>query len=159
MYKQVEFTREALYQMVWERPVLVLAKEIGVSEVALAKACRKAGVPLPTRGHWAIIKAGRTIKTPALPAPKPGQPETVVFTVMENPPPKPTKVEIPAGPRIAMPTELIRPHRLVAELKAAAKDRKEDKGVIPFNYHKHLRVRTSVAQLERALILMDTLIK
>lgn len=159
MYKQVEFTREALYQMVWERPVLVLAKEIGVSDVALAKACRKAGIPLPNRGHWAIIKAGRTVKTPALPKPKPGQPEAVVFTVMENPPPKPAKVEIPLGPLIEIPTELIKPHRLVAELKAAAKNREEDKGVIPLNYQKYLRVRTSAAQLDRALILMDTLIK
>lgn len=159
MYKQIEFTREALYQMVWERPVLVLAKEIGVSDVALAKACRKAGIPLPNRGHWAIIKAGRTIKTPALPASKQGQPETVVFTVMENPPPKPPKIEAPGGPLIEIPGELINPNRLVAELKAAAKGQKEDKGVIPLNYQKVLRVRTSAAQLERALILMDTLIK
>lgn len=159
MYKQVEFTREALHQMVWERPVLVLAKEIGVSDVALAKACRKAGIPLPKRGHWAIIKAGRAIKMPALPAPKSDQPTSVVFAVMESPPPKPAKVELPAGPLIIMPTELIKPHRLVAELKAATKDRKEDKGVIPLNYEKFLRVRTSAAQLERALILMDTLIK
>lgn len=159
MYKQVEFTREALYQKVWERPVLVLAREIGVSDVALAKACRKAGVPLPARGHWARIKVGRTITTPALPAPKPGQSETVVFTVMDSPPPKPVKVEAPPGPRIEIPTELIKPHRLVAELNAAAKGRQEDKGVIPFNYHEHLRVRTSVAQLQRALILMDTLVK
>ncbi len=29
MYKQVELTRKALYLRVWERTVLVLAKEIG----------------------------------------------------------------------------------------------------------------------------------
>ncbi|SOO05641.1 hypothetical protein XFF7767_460031 [Xanthomonas citri pv. fuscans] len=62
MYKQVKFTREELYEMVWERPVLVLAKEIGVSDVALSKACRKAGIPLPNRGHWAIVRTGRTVK-------------------------------------------------------------------------------------------------
>ncbi len=159
MYKQVEFTREALYQMVWERPVLVLAKEIGVSDVALAKACRKAGIPLPNRGHWAIVKAGRTIKTPALPGPKSGQLETVVFTVMENPPPKVPKPDPPAGPTIEIPTELIKPHRLVAELKAAAKGAREDKGVLALNYEKVLRVRTSASQLQRASILLDTLFK
>lgn len=159
MYKQIEFTREDLYKMVWERPVLIIAKEIGVSDVAVAKACRKAGIPLPNRGHWAIVKAGRTVKVPPLPKPKLDQPGSVWFTVLENPPPKPPKVEVPAGPLIDVPTELVKPHRLVAELKAAAKDRGEDKGVIPLNYQKFLRVRTSAAQLERALILMDTLIK
>lgn len=159
MYKQVEFTREDLYKMVWERPVLVIAKEIGVSDVAVAKACRKAGIPLPSRGHWAVVKSGRTVKTPPLPKPKPDQPDSVWFTVLENPPSKLPKVEIPNGPLIEIPTELVKPHRLVAELKAAAKDRKEDKGVIPLNYQKFLRVRTSAAQLDRALILMDTLVK
>lgn len=159
MYKQIEFTREDLYKMVWERPVLVIAKEIGVSDVAVAKACRKAGIPLPNRGHWAIVKSGRAVKTPPLPNPKPDQLNSVWFTVLENPPPKPPKIEVPAGPLIDIPTGLVKPHRLVAELKAAAKGQKEYKGVIPLNYQKFLRVRTSAAQLERALILMDTLIK
>ncbi|MET3008355.1 hypothetical protein ABXT00_03135 [Stenotrophomonas koreensis] len=159
MYKQIEFTREDLYKMVWERPVLVIAKEIGVSDVAVAKACRKAEIPLPNRGHWAIVKAGRAVNPPPLPKPKPDQPDSVWFTVLENPLPKLPKVEISVGPLIKVPTELVKPHRLVAELKAAANGQKEDKGVIPLNYHKFLRVRTSTAQLERALILMDTLIK
>lgn len=161
MYKQIEFTREDLYKMVWERPVLIIAKETGVSDVAVAKACRKAGIPLPSRGHWAIVRSGRAVTAPPLPKPKPDQPDSVWFTVLENPPPKPPKVEIPAGPLIEIPTELVKPHRLVAELKSATKGTKEEKGVIPLNheYQKVLRVRTSVAQLERALILMDVLIK
>lgn len=159
MYKQIEFTREDLYKMVWERPVLVIAKEIGVSDVTVAKACRKAGIPLPSRGHWAIVKAGRTVKMAPLPKAKSGQPESVLFTVLENPPPKPPRLDIPAGPLIEIPAELVKPHRLVAEFKAAAKGQREDKGSIPLNYHKFLRVKTSAAQLERALILMDTLIK
>jgi hypothetical protein len=159
MYKQIEFTREDIYKMVWERPVLMIAKEIGVSDVAVAKACRKAGIPLPTRGHWAIVKSGRTVKVPPLPKPTPDQPHSIWFTVLENPPPKLPKAQIPTGPLIQIPTELLKPHRLVAELKAAAKGQKEDKGVIPLNYRKFLHVRTSAAQLDRALILMDTLIK
>jgi hypothetical protein len=39
MYKQVEFTREALHRMVWERPVLVIAREIAVSDVAFRTEC------------------------------------------------------------------------------------------------------------------------
>lgn len=159
MYKEIKFTREQIYRKVWEQPVLVIAKEIGVSDVALAKACRKAGVPLPNRGHWAILKSGRTIKAPLLPALRQDQADSICFTVLENPLPKQPKVEIPAGPLIEIPPELIRPHRLIAELKSATKDGVEYKGVLPLNYQKFLRVRTSSAQLQRALILMDTLIK
>lgn len=121
MYKQVEFTREALYRMVWERPVLVIAREIGVSDVALAKACRKAGIPLPNRGHWAIVKTGRVIKIPPLPTPAADQSPLVYFTVLENPPPKAPKVATFVGPPIEIPAELTKPHRLVNDLKAAAK--------------------------------------
>ncbi|RDI98949.1 hypothetical protein DVT68_10665 [Dyella solisilvae] len=48
---------------------------------------------------------------------------------------------------------------MVAELKAAAVDADEDKGVLVLNYKKVLRVRTSSTHLRRALILMNTLIK
>lgn len=58
MYKQVAFSREELYQMVWARPVLTIAKEIGVSDVALAWACRRTGIPLPGRGYWAATPSG-----------------------------------------------------------------------------------------------------
>ncbi|RYG98469.1 MAG: hypothetical protein EON58_07055, partial [Alphaproteobacteria bacterium] len=59
MYKQVEFTREDLHAKVWALPLLVIAREIGVSDVALGKACRKAKIPLPGRGYWAAMKAGK----------------------------------------------------------------------------------------------------
>lgn len=159
MYKLKVFPREELYRLVWKHPVLHVAKEIGVSDVAVAKACRKAGIPLPTRGHWAMVSAGKTVKTPPLPKARAGQSDSVSFSILENPPPKASKADLPTGPLIEIPTELVKPHRLVAELKTAAKGQQEDKGVIALNYHKFLRVRTSVAQLKRALILMDTLIK
>lgn len=49
MYVEKTFTPQQLFKMVWERPVLIIAKEIGVSDVGLSKACRKAGITLPTR--------------------------------------------------------------------------------------------------------------
>lgn len=62
------------------------------------------------------------------------------------------------GP-IAVPAQLMRPHRLVAELQVAAKGAQEDKGVLALNYSKVLRVRTSSQCLARALKLINTLIK
>ena len=47
-----EFTsydRDVLYEQVWAEPVRDLAKRYGVSDAALAKACRRLSVPLPDR--------------------------------------------------------------------------------------------------------------
>ena len=158
MYKEIEFTREQLYKRIWEQPVLVIAREIGVSDVTLAKSCRKAGIPLPVLGHWAKVKAGKAMRVPPLPQATSDQFAMMRFSVLVAPPAKPPKIEVQAPP-IEVPEALLKPHGLVAELKAATKGKKEDKGVIPLNYHKFLRVRTSIAQLPRALILMDVLIK
>jgi hypothetical protein len=58
-------SRRDLYALVWSEPVLKLAEQFGVSDVAVAKACRRYEIPLPGRGHWARIAAGEKIpKTP-----------------------------------------------------------------------------------------------
>src|SRR5690554_3451437 len=54
-------TREELYGRVWERPIRVLAQEFGISDVALAKTCRRAEVPVPGRGYWAKKAAGKPV--------------------------------------------------------------------------------------------------
>lgn len=40
--------RQQLYDLVWSEPMQRLGKQIGISDVAIAKACRKAGMH-PTR--------------------------------------------------------------------------------------------------------------
>jgi integrase len=48
------FRREALYELVWTAPVMEIARRLGVSDVALAKLCRKAAIPIPKRGYWLV---------------------------------------------------------------------------------------------------------
>jgi len=63
-----QYDREELYQKAWERPLLKVAMEYGVSSVALGKACRKLSVPVPGRGHWAKLAHGKQgLKKPPLP--------------------------------------------------------------------------------------------
>ena len=40
-----ERSREELYELVWSKPMTAVAAELGVSDVALAKRCRKLFVP------------------------------------------------------------------------------------------------------------------
>jgi hypothetical protein len=46
-----EFARKELYDLVWSQPMRTVAASVGISDVALAKHCKKANIPVPTRGH------------------------------------------------------------------------------------------------------------
>ena len=43
---------KSLNALVWSKPLIHAAKEIGVSDVALRKRCVKLGIKLPPQGHW-----------------------------------------------------------------------------------------------------------
>lgn len=61
-----KLNREELYEKVWATPGSKLSEELGVSDVAIAKRCRKLNVPRPPRGYWAKIEAGKRSKRPPL---------------------------------------------------------------------------------------------
>jgi integrase len=62
--------RDVLYRLVWEAPVSEVAVRFSISDVGLAKACRRANIPLPARGYWAKTEAGKFIpRIPLPPAP------------------------------------------------------------------------------------------
>ena len=45
-------TDAKLAKLVWQKPMIHLAKDIGVSDVAVRKHCVKAGIELPPTGPW-----------------------------------------------------------------------------------------------------------
>ena len=45
--------KPVLEKLVWEKPLIHAAADIGVSDVALKKHCVKLGIELPSPGHWA----------------------------------------------------------------------------------------------------------
>jgi AcrR family transcriptional regulator len=61
-------SRRVLYRLVWTRPVASVARELGMSGAGLAKLCGRLGVPVPARGHWARVRAGRAEPPPPLPS-------------------------------------------------------------------------------------------
>ena len=61
-------SREELFALVWERPATEVARELGISDVALGKLCRWLQVPKPPRGYWARVASGKTPRRPPLPA-------------------------------------------------------------------------------------------
>jgi hypothetical protein len=71
------FTRQQLYELVWTGPVTTLAKSLAVSDVGLAKACRRGDIPLPPRGYWARLAAGQRMTRTPLPPRAPGASDRV----------------------------------------------------------------------------------
>src|SRR5580704_15065238 len=59
--------RDALYEEVWSTPMKTLAQKYGISDVGLAKVCRKLTIPLPGRGYWARKQAGQKVTQAPLP--------------------------------------------------------------------------------------------
>lgn len=64
---KMKYDRGKLYREVWTKPVTDVAKQYGVSNVALSKTCRSLKIPLPYRGYWAEVRAGKKVSIPALP--------------------------------------------------------------------------------------------
>lgn len=61
-------TREELYDLVWSKPMTHIAKEFGMSDVAVRKHCRKMDIPTPPVGYWMKLQFGKKVGRPRLPS-------------------------------------------------------------------------------------------
>jgi hypothetical protein len=110
------FTRQELYDLVWSEPMTKLKARFGISDVAVAKICRRNDIPIPNRGYWAKLQAEKQTFKPKLPQRRLGMPETV--TIGENrhrgwhTKEQILEMDIPPPPEFAEP---------VAELRARVK--------------------------------------
>jgi integrase len=84
--REYYFRREDLFKLVWTAPIAVIAVRIGVSNVGLAKACRKAQIPLPGRGHWTRVSTGQSLSPPEL-SPTGGEIPDLICIAGSNDPP------------------------------------------------------------------------
>lgn len=142
------FRRQQLYDLVWSEPLTLLAHRFGMSDVALAKICKRHDIPLPGRGHWAKLKAGKTPSRFPLPPRALGAKETISIghsdwnereeedraLMMADVPPPPDFTE-PFADLVARVTKLVgrvppsrnlkSPHRTIAKLLADDAERLE----------------------------------
>ena len=164
---EVVYRRERLYEEVWDEPAEKVAKQYGVSGVALAKTCRKLDVPLPSRGHWARIQAGQKIPVPPLP-PFAGKNE--IRTVIQVPRKDPLDADIDrilanetgqgvAAPSVQISKTLDSPHPIVRKAISAYRDGKVDEyGLLVRNLDAP-DLRVGLSSFDRALRIYDALFK
>lgn len=48
-----------LEELVWSKPTSQVAREFGISDVAIGKRCKAAGIPKPPPGFWRKVEAGQ----------------------------------------------------------------------------------------------------
>lgn len=85
--------RAELYERVWAVPISTLCQEYGLSDNGLRKVCRRLGVPVPERGYWAKLAAGKARERPKLPV-LAGKPVSETVTTRDE-----------AAPSLAMRSE------------------------------------------------------
>src|ERR1035437_1239107 len=54
-------SRDELYDLVWTKPIMRLAEIYDISDVGLAKTCRRLRVPRPPVGYWQRIAVGQKV--------------------------------------------------------------------------------------------------
>lgn len=159
------YDRNVLYEEVWAEPMRDVAKRYGVSDVALAKTCRRLGVPVPGRGYWAKLKAGKADPRPPLPELERGQPKRIVGHRWSEPSkPSPmagldAAVPIDVGGPVVVSDTLEDPHKLVAlSARYLAKAHPKD-GLVSAPRRSCLDVRVAPESFDRALRIFDALLK
>jgi hypothetical protein len=154
----IVLTRDELYKLVWTTPVVRLAKEFGLSDSGLAKACERLKVPRPGRGYWARRQHGRPARRVPLPKAEDVPPAITITPEPRNEVERPSKPDEPAV--IEVPEALTDPHRLVARTAdslRAAKPGKE--GLVAPRAKQTLDVRVAPERVDRAMRICDALIK
>lgn len=161
--------RQALYDQVWAQPMTKVAKEYGISNVALAKICKKLNVPCPWRGYWRRKETGKSVKP--LPLPPNSDPTKQVATIHRTIRPDAVvqmsedavlriNTEEAAEQKIEVPDRLTSPHHLLkVHLEEWRSAKVDDYGAIWAGDIRQLNIRVSPKSLARAVRIMDTIFK
>lgn len=176
---EITFTREEFYNKLWEMPTTKLAADLGCSDVMIGKVCKAFNIPKPYLGYWAQLAHGKKPKKTQLP--KDDDPHIQSLTFFKYPqnetkvnePPRETMYdqdiqELLARARslgpILVPEALRNPHTLVSEWKSKRATKLANEKLSwdlrpPVNRNPTLDIQVSDEQVNRALLIMDSLIK
>lgn len=167
--ERVTLSRQQLYEQVWTDSMLTLGARYGISDVGLAKICKRMKIPVPGRGYWAKRAAGQHLNrrplSPLPPSAKESMRE-VTLSATRRPtlsvaPATAAQAAFEASPenRIVVSDALRAPHPLVRRTADAVKPEKIA-GTSIFDWREQrLDIDVSRPHLGRALRIFDALLK
>ena len=161
--------REELYELVWSKPITKIAKDYAVSDSAIVKMCKKMEIPRPGLGYWTKVECGKKVKVTPLPklskkgadyhylrrqgyskgrADKSGQ---VLPEIAQ---------EATEQKRIIVADILENPHQITAQnIKRFGNAKRDEKGFLKPRAAKHFDLMVTEVGLDRALRIMDALLR
>ena len=160
----VTYRREQLYEEVWAEPVRTVAQRYGISDVALAKICRKLAVPRPGVGYWAKVAAGQAPKRTPLPKTPRDAPEEIT-RYRRDPEPSAIARALSAAREvdrevIEVATNLEQPHKLVAAaIRVLGRAKTDVDGLRRKPGRRCLDVTVSPATFDRAMLIIDAFLR
>ncbi|MFD0792061.1 hypothetical protein ACFQZX_00450 [Mucilaginibacter litoreus] len=164
------FTREELYNHVWSKPISKLEKELNLSNWDIKQWCKKLEVPLPPVGHWTRLQFGKPVEQIPLP-PLSETAEKALAVAEADPPDLAASRQVHAPPILfpgetelsfAVPDRLINPDKLTLAAEHTLRSRitkpNPEFGTVHTELEQ-LNIRVSPGNINRALRIMDVLVK
>jgi hypothetical protein len=151
-------SRQELFEQIWETPISLLSKKYGISDVGLAKICKRMEIPRPPRGYWNKLKVGKAPPKPQL-GPKSDSGREQIETT-----PTPANLRVATSTKplelILVPDILANPHPLTKKSHAAlTRGKRDDRGLVHPRSNFCLDIHVSRSCIDRACRIMDTLVK
>lgn len=168
---EVKFTRQGLYDLVWSEPMSSIAKKYRNIDSDVKQVCRKLDIPLPNAGYWAIAQYGKSAVT-RRPLPDFKGDQTIILKLREEKEMAETtdqishaalqkEIELDKRLNLIVAERLSNPDKLIASVKEDLNKKEvwnkaED---IACSSGDELDIRVNPKNINRALRIMDTLIK
>lgn len=167
---RVTFTREQLYDLIWSESLLTLSKKYNISDVGLRKICIRMDIPLPMVGYWNKVKAGKSVEVKELSSNYEGEKEISLALRVEGE----NQIEDGLSPQMALqkeleidpntnlkvPDVLSDPDPIVEKAQKVLNEfLKRTKGEKLEVVSLHDYIKTTLKNMNRALLIMDTFVK
>lgn len=165
-------TREELYELVWSKPVIHIAKEYGFSDNGIRKICKKHDIPLPKSGYWSKLKFNKKVDKIKLPKQNDSlqisleKTNNLLYTgahPLSELALRKKEIEETKGLSLTVPSRLSNAHKYTLATKTYQEKlflrNKTRNWNIELNSRDVLSINVSEKLLGRALRFMDTLVK
>jgi len=153
---KIRLTRAELYEKVWATPMRTLGQEFGMSDVGLAKVCRKHNIPVPPVGYWRRKETGYKVTQPLLPAAEDGREHLDIY-ITERLRPEFEELARHAPPKIGIPPDISHPLVLRSE-KLLDRGKLNQRGLVTSKNGALAHLLVSIEQLPRALKVLNALL-
>ncbi|MDD4977886.1 MAG: hypothetical protein PHI29_04575 [Gallionella sp.] len=164
---KAQYTRTEIFDLLWETPTTKIAKQLGISDVALTKWCAKNGIPKPPLGYWAKKEHGKPVPPKPTLAPWESGGSQPVYCAHDpnlKPSPAPLSAELSVKlanalslPGISATANEDAPLGSVTRRTAKALDRKPDVDGFLYGKNDTFNVRISTENKDRVIRILNTL--